>query len=465
MSLTKQYLRRMVAQNAGDMIILTTSADGATDGSTAVLASLDTTEDDAYFGHWLVAQLGYSVGIAGYTEASPTVVTTTAAHNLYVGAKVTISGSTHGLTTIDGSWIVSSIPTSMTFTCYNMNNTSSPEGAGGTITSDGNLQYTLFARITSSSGPPAPSNPTHYTMTLVPPLGQQITAGTTVEIMAYRPDWYTTAVNTAAQNIFPWLYKVLYDGSLNNLQQSVFNYPMPNGTFTVSVGAFPSGATPLITTPTPHFQQVGNLVTITGCPVSGMNVTSAAVLSVPSIYTLTVAGTTASTAGSGGTLTAPGNTVDVSDVTRVMMTGQVNTPFQDQPKYEIADYSVLTNGPNGEAELVINRQGAPYQVIPVPGRSIILMGWQHLSGVLPDTTMFTIQGDLNTNPAPELDPGSEYDILFREWVMAYLYRTLMSAPATPNRDAFTNMFNTQMQYALQQATQHKMRIPERTAVL
>lgn len=242
-----------------------------------------------------------------------------------------------------------------------------------------------FAYISDSLGPPKDGNPTDYTLYLVPPLGAQVTTGMLVEIMAYRPDWYTGAINDACQNVFPWLYAPLYNATLNNLDPATFRYDLPGG-------------------------------------------------------------------------------VDANDVTRVMMTGLPNTPFAGVPYYEVADYSFLPTGTAGATQLVLNRLGNPFAVSPTTGCALVLMGWGHLTGVTPDGDslahpMYRIQDDIV--PGPELSQGGEYDVLLREFILAYLFRTMMTAPSTPDRAGFATMFTAQMQYATQQATQHLMPRVER----
>ena len=55
MGLTKQFLRRTVAAIAGDYMLLSASANGASNGSTIVLAGLDGTEDGRK--RWIVKHL------------------------------------------------------------------------------------------------------------------------------------------------------------------------------------------------------------------------------------------------------------------------------------------------------------------------------------------------------------------------------------------------------------------------
>lgn len=239
-----------------------------------------------------------------------------------------------------------------------------------------------FGLITSSLGPPAAGNPAHYTLTIVPPLTEKVTAGLVIEVMAYRPDWYSVAGIVASTSIFPWLYKPLYDASIAITDPSVMHYPLPAG-------------------------------------------------------------------------------IAPSDVTRVAMQGAANSPYASAPLTDFPSFKFYPTGTLGAQELWLNLDGAPFVMSPVADRHLVLIGWQHLTLLLPDAAMWVITGDVDTTHAPELDPGSEEDILFREWVLAYLFRTIMAAPATPDRNAFANAFSAQMTYALQQATSHMMTRPER----
>lgn len=371
MALTKRYLRTAVASRAGDFILLTATGNGATDGSTIVLSSLNTRETDADLGKWAVV------------EYSSTDV--------------------------------------------------------------------RFGLITASSGTP-------YTLTITPPLGVQVTTGLVVEIMAYRPDFYTGAINDACQNIFPWLYAPLYDSSITIDDPGVYNYNLPAGVLqeeitqvfqtglpnTPWVGMpyfeipdfqfFPTGiytidtasaaASPTFTTTRPHGFVVGDAVTVAGNNNSTLN-GAWTVATVPSTTSFTIGAHGNAAGGTGGTV-------------------------------------VLTAGPS--QQIWLNALGAPFFTGLSTGASLVLLGWQHLTGVTPDGDsaahpMYRIQDD--TVAGPELGEGGESDTLLREWILMYLLRTLMAAPATPDRAAFAEAFNAQQLYALQQSQTHQMRRPPR----
>lgn len=244
----------------------------------------------------------------------------------------------------------------------------------------------VFSYVTASSGVP-------YTLTVVPPFHEpdgtpiQITDGIEVELMAFRPDWYTGAINAAAGNISPWLYKRLYDASITPLLPNVYNYDLPEG-------------------------------------------------------------------------------VNPEDVTRVMMTGLQGSPFEGVAYYEMAGYTFLPTGTDGAYQLWLNRMNAPFVMTPLATSALVLMGSQQLSGVTPDSDslahpMYQLVNDNDPDTGPELIAGSEQDQLFREWVLAYLYRTIMSAPSTPDRTAFAQAYQTQFAYAQSISPAKMMRRPER----
>jgi hypothetical protein len=152
-------------------------------------------------------------------------------------------------------------------------------------------------------------------------------------------------------------------------------------------------------------------------------------------------------------------------ITRVMMSGDLNTPFQDVPYYEVQDYSFLPLGAMGAYQIVLNRQGSPFQMGPQTGLKLILMGWKQLTAVTSDgletaKPMYRIQDDTSLTLCPQLTPGSQEDRLLREFALAFLFRSLMSAPSTPDRASFAAAFQSQLAYALQTAPTKMMVRPE-----
>jgi len=75
---------------------------------------------------------GGSKTISGNTAANPTVITTTAAHNLVVGKVITIAGS-NSTPVINGTWIVATVPSATTLTLTGGPNVTLA-GTTGTIT-------------------------------------------------------------------------------------------------------------------------------------------------------------------------------------------------------------------------------------------------------------------------------------------------------------------------------------------
>jgi hypothetical protein len=89
---------------------------------------------------------GSGVGISSCTQASPSVVTTYAAHGLSVGDVVQIVG--HSVDAMNGYWTVASVPLTTTFTATSCNNTS---GANGTASGSVFKQVQIAASTAQTS--------------------------------------------------------------------------------------------------------------------------------------------------------------------------------------------------------------------------------------------------------------------------------------------------------------------------
>lgn len=465
MGLTKQYLRRSVAGTSGDLVIVVPSELGASDGSTIVVSSLNGRQDDADLGKWAVVSLPFAVAISTVNAGSPAIITTTLAHGLGVGDTIAISACSELI--VNGTWTVANVLTTTQFTAINAMGAplvSVTGAADGSIASAGNVTV-KFSYISSSAGPPDPNNPPNYTLYLTPPLGQQVGTSNTVEIMAYRPDWYTRAINLAVQHTFPSLYKYLFDTSITvSSDLQVTAYDLPNGTNTLYISSFTLASPTVITTTVPHRLKLNASVTISGCSDSSMNGVHI-VNTIPSETTFTCVSLNSSVGGSAGTITTPGNTILPGDVTRVQMTGYPSPVFGQLPYIELPDWTILPTGDGDTYQIVFNLIGRPFNTGLRPGASIVLTGWQMLTGVPADNLMYTLVADDDPSTGPELPPGSQYDALLQEFIRAYLFQLMMSAPSTPDRAAFAEMFQQQWNYATLQVGANQMQRPQRRRAL
>ncbi len=243
-----------------------------------------------------------------------------------------------------------------------------------------------------------------------------------------------------------------------------------NGVYSIALqgvaAASPALAASVVSTATPHGFAVGESIVIAGCSDGAVN-GSWQVTTIPTITTFTaVSGSgavlTSVSGGAGGTITtAQGNVVGPSDITRVMMTSPLGGQHVGEPYYDLADWDTRAIGPGGVQQIVFNTLGAPFSRSLWPGANIVLFGWSHLSTVQPDSAMYTLTGDMDPVNGPELSPGSQYDILLRETILAYLLRIEMAAPSTPEREKMAAAFQAQFDFSVLQQSQHGMQRPDR----
>jgi YVTN family beta-propeller protein len=249
-----------------------------------------------------------TIASSGIKRASGTVtVTTTADHNLLPGQTILVSGVTD--TGFNGTFTISTVPTSTTFT-YTQAGSDATSG-GGTVTSiavrikavsfaDANATAAVVANIASG-----------ITVTVSPTFG---TVGTLEQLQ------FTATVTGTGNTGLNWFVNDIPGGnstvgtiSSSGLYTAPATAPTSNTATITSNGAVRASNVVTIATTTAHGFQTGQQVIIAGVADSSFNGTFN-ISTIPSSTTFTYAQTGSDASSGGGTATSASSTVTVKAV-------------------------------------------------------------------------------------------------------------------------------------------------------
>lgn len=265
-------------------------------------------------------------------------------------------------------------------------------------------QYRLVTAFTGVS--PA-------TWTVTPAFGAptQIATAATLEMHAFRPDYFTEAMRAVPALAYPYLHNPTINSSIT----------IPTaGSATISTSSAAGPTT--ITTPAAHGWSTGYAVTITDHSVSAVNGTW--LITVTGATTFTI--TPTSTGGTGGTATVQTNMFAMPTGITEQMIKQImqegDQPFAGRPYHMIDDWSVSPDG----TTLWLNRKNTRRYREPVAGKKLYIFAEKYLSQPDEDTAYGVLTTD--TTDVVELTEATDYYELYLAYAKCAFFEIMANQP-------------------------------------